>query len=196
MIYKLRVYGGGGGLVAKSCLTLVTPWTVAHQSPLSMGFSRQEQWGGLPFPSPVHSCMLRRFSCVRLCVTLWTAAFQAPLSTGFSRQEYWSRLPFPSPHLGLETDKERWTEINLQNFPKEPQRDWFLDTLPKRRTPCMVLRSFQSTFFISLILDNDSLRQAWKYQTSQLVMVNPRLVLRLVLSTLSLVLQMTASETL
>ena len=29
---------GGGGLVAKSCLTLVTPWTVAYQAPLSMGF--------------------------------------------------------------------------------------------------------------------------------------------------------------
>ena len=41
-----------GGLVTKSCLTLVTRWTVAHQAPLSMGFSRQEYWSGLPFPSP------------------------------------------------------------------------------------------------------------------------------------------------
>ena len=30
----------------------VTPWTVAHQAPLSMGLSRQEYWSGLPFPSP------------------------------------------------------------------------------------------------------------------------------------------------
>ena len=30
----------------------VTPWTVVHQAPLSMRFSRQENWGGLPFPSP------------------------------------------------------------------------------------------------------------------------------------------------
>ena len=29
-----------------------TPWTVAYQAPLSMGFSRQERWSGLPFPSP------------------------------------------------------------------------------------------------------------------------------------------------
>ena len=29
-----------------------TPWTLAHQAPLSMGFSRQEYWSGLPFPSP------------------------------------------------------------------------------------------------------------------------------------------------
>ena len=31
---------------------LATPWTVACQAPLSMGFSRQEYWSGLPFPSP------------------------------------------------------------------------------------------------------------------------------------------------
>ena len=36
-----------------SCVQLfVTPWTVAHQAPLSMGFSRQEYWSGLPFPPP------------------------------------------------------------------------------------------------------------------------------------------------
>jgi len=29
-----------------------TPWTVGHQAPLSMEFSRQEYWSGLPFPSP------------------------------------------------------------------------------------------------------------------------------------------------
>ena len=43
---------GGGGVVAKSHLTLATPWTVTCQAPLSMGFSRQEYWSGLPFPSP------------------------------------------------------------------------------------------------------------------------------------------------
>ena len=42
----------GGSLVTKLCLTVVTPWTVARQAPLSMGFSRQEDWSGLPFPSP------------------------------------------------------------------------------------------------------------------------------------------------
>ena len=33
-------------------LLFVTPWTVAYQAPPSMGFSRQEYWSGLPFPSP------------------------------------------------------------------------------------------------------------------------------------------------
>ena len=32
-------------------LLFATPWTVAYQVPLSMGFSRQEYWNGLPFPS-------------------------------------------------------------------------------------------------------------------------------------------------
>ena len=40
-----------GGLVPKSCPTLATPWIVACQTPLSMGFSRQEYWNGLQFPS-------------------------------------------------------------------------------------------------------------------------------------------------
>ena len=42
----------GGGLVFKYCPTVATPWTVACQPPLAIGFSRQEYWCGLPFPSP------------------------------------------------------------------------------------------------------------------------------------------------
>ena len=37
-----------------SCVWLcATPWTIGHQAHLSMGFSRQEYWSGLPFPSPL-----------------------------------------------------------------------------------------------------------------------------------------------
>ena len=74
-----------------SCATL---YRAAHQAPPSLRFSRQEYWSGLPFPSPMHACMLSPFSRVPLCATLWTVAHQAPPSTGFSRQEYWSGLPF------------------------------------------------------------------------------------------------------
>ena len=49
---EMQVDGGGGGLVAKPCLTLTPPWTVAHQAPLWMGFPRPElEW--VAFPSPV-----------------------------------------------------------------------------------------------------------------------------------------------
>ena len=37
---------------------LATPWTAAYQAPLSMGFSRQEYWSGVPLPSPLLLCKL------------------------------------------------------------------------------------------------------------------------------------------
>ena len=46
-----REASGGGGLVAKSCPTRATPWTEEPGRLQSMGFSRQEYWSGLPFPS-------------------------------------------------------------------------------------------------------------------------------------------------
>ena len=54
-----------------------TPWTVACQVPLSMEFSRQEYWRGLPFPSPV--------------------SVNSVQSMEFCREGSWSRLPFPTP---------------------------------------------------------------------------------------------------
>ena len=77
-----------------------TPWTMARQTPLSIGFSRQEHWSGLPFLFPVikyEVSEVKLLSRVRLPATIWTVAYQAPQSMGFSRQEYWSGLPFPSP---------------------------------------------------------------------------------------------------
>ena len=79
-----------------------TPWTMACQALLSIGFSRQEYWSGLPFPSPVRKyevsevSELKLLSHVQLFATPRTVAYQAPVSMRFSRQEYWSGLPFPS----------------------------------------------------------------------------------------------------
>ena len=72
----------------KLCPTLRDPWTVARQPPLFMGYSRQEYWSGLPFPSPGIEpgspalwedslplshlgslLLLSHFSHVQLCVT-------------------------------------------------------------------------------------------------------------------------------
>ena len=44
-------------------LLLVTPWNAARQAPLSMGFSRQEHWSGLPFPPPMHESGNWKWSC-------------------------------------------------------------------------------------------------------------------------------------
>ena len=75
-----------------------TPQTAARQAPPSLGFSRQEYWSRLPFPSPMHESekWKKLLSCVWLLATPWTVAYQAPPSMGFSRQEYWSGVPLPS----------------------------------------------------------------------------------------------------
>jgi len=63
-----------------------TLWTVAHQAPLSMGFSRQEYWGGLPFPSlgdPPHpgiKPMSPRVSCIGRWVLYHCATWEASYS--------------------------------------------------------------------------------------------------------------------
>ena len=78
-----------------------TSETAAHQAPPSLGFSRQEHWSGLPFPSPKHESEKWKGSrsVVSDLATRWTIAYQALLSMGFSRQEYWSEVPLPSPIL-------------------------------------------------------------------------------------------------
>ena len=63
-IPKIGCQNGGGGLVTKWCLTLVTPWTVACQAPLSVEFSRQEYCKDLPFPSPFMCLFASYFTCV------------------------------------------------------------------------------------------------------------------------------------
>ena len=46
-----------------------TPWTADHQAPLSLGFSRQEQWSGLPFPPPMTTLLSSpQIRKVRTCV--------------------------------------------------------------------------------------------------------------------------------
>ena len=86
-------------------LLCVTPQTAAHQARPSLGFSRQEHWSGLPFPSPMHESekWIKSLSRVQLLAAPWTAASQAPPSMGFSRQKYWSGMPLPSPNCCLLT---------------------------------------------------------------------------------------------
>ena len=93
---RIRTYNIHEHATAKSlqsCLTLCDPTDGSPPSSPSLGFSRQEHWSGLPFPSPMHesesevaqSCPVSDSSRPH-----GTAASQAPLSMGVSRQEYWS----------------------------------------------------------------------------------------------------------
>ena len=52
----------------------VTPQTAVHQAALSLGFSRQEHWSGLPFPSPIHWSLRKAF--LSLLAILWNSAFK------------------------------------------------------------------------------------------------------------------------
>ena len=110
--------------VLSHILLFMTPWTVASQASLSMEFSRQEYWSGLPCPPPGDLsnpglnphllCLLhwlagslplalpgkpvsaQSLSHGQLFAIPCTVACQASLSMEFSRQEYWSVLPFPT----------------------------------------------------------------------------------------------------
>ena len=74
----------------------------------SLGFSRQEHWSGLPFPSPVHENEKWKW-VAQSSLTLrhpMDCSHQAPLSMGFPRQEYWSGLWFLPPGDLLEPETE------------------------------------------------------------------------------------------
>ena len=53
-VFLLSLYGTQvkAQVKSESVLLFVIAWAVAHQAPLSMEFSKQEYWNGLPFPSP------------------------------------------------------------------------------------------------------------------------------------------------
>ena len=80
---------------------LAIPWTAAHQAPLSMGFSRQEYWNGVPLPSTVGSSM----------------------SMEFSRKDYCRGSPFPFQgdlsNTGIEP---RSPACQAECLPSEPPR--------------------------------------------------------------------------
>ena len=91
------------------CPTLCDPIDGSPPGFPSLGFSRQEHWSGLPFPSPMHESekwklKVKSLSRVRLFTTPWTSAYQGPPSMGFSRQEYWSGVPLPSPKKTFDED--------------------------------------------------------------------------------------------
>ena len=50
---------------------LATPWTAAHQAPLPMGFSRQEDWSGVPLPSLVSSLVVHKFCSLGFLEDFW-----------------------------------------------------------------------------------------------------------------------------
>ena len=126
-----------------TCNSFVIPRSIDHQTLLSMEFSREEYWSGLPLPSPkwglktpqtslqenkltsqaaphFPSVVLVTQSCPTLCDPMDDAC-KAPLSMEFSRQKYWSGLPFPSPRdLSNPGIKSRPPTLQADSLLSEP----------------------------------------------------------------------------
>ena len=83
----------------QSCLTLSDPIDGSPSGSPSLGFSRQEHWSGLPFPSPMHESEVTQ-SCPTLSDPM-DCSLSGSSVHGFSRQEYWSGVPLPSPYFTI-----------------------------------------------------------------------------------------------
>ena len=96
-----------------SCVQLfVTLWIVAHQAPLSMGFSRQEYWIGVPFPSPARSSWPRNRTHISHTAsrffTIWVTAAAAAAKS--------LQVPPGSPVPGtLQARTLEWVAISFSN---------------------------------------------------------------------------------
>ena len=67
---------------------LATPWTTAYQAPLSMGFSRQEYWSGVPLPSPAIPAKLLqilKYDTVKMLHSLSVNSEISPVATGLEK---------------------------------------------------------------------------------------------------------------
>ena len=128
-------------LVAQLCPTLCNPWTVTSQAPLSMGFSRQEYWSGLPLSPPPGdlswprdwtwvSCIAGRF------FTIWAAREAQPVNISSTNKKHFIRtswhealniwfLPHRSnfPDVGMGTP---WVWIRRSDYPHRSikTQDW------------------------------------------------------------------------
>ena len=81
------IFPSQGSSVLHACMLshvqlFSTTWTVAHQAPLSVEFSRQEQWNGLPFPSPGHQ-VLNKYQIILHMSYCLTQAIQGILHYHF-----------------------------------------------------------------------------------------------------------------
>ena len=99
---------------------LATPWTVAHQAPPSMGFSRQEYWSGLPLPSP-RGCYLGRWQLSvpseSVTATEHYVAMNTTLPGEFTSSEWSQRGNCGSPNQGGTRWDNSWQATLAPEFP-------------------------------------------------------------------------------
>ena len=135
--------GGGNGWATEhvllcsdslSCLVIsgsANPWTAAHQAPLSLGFSRQEHWSGLPFPFP-GIFPTQGSNPHLLCLLHWQAVFATgspgkPWALLLSLCTYWMNEAMNAwvpgeGGRGFAIKREWWTENQIHWEQKPPRR--------------------------------------------------------------------------
>ena len=69
---------------------LATPWTVAHQAPPPMGFSRQEYWSGVPLPSPIYA--LGGILSNQYVLNIYHVPERRPLPFTRNLSSYWKNM--------------------------------------------------------------------------------------------------------
>ena len=116
LTYDSEVLPGSSLLLRPSHVSRVrlcaTPETAAHQTPPSLGFSRQEYWSGLPFPSPMHESEKWKWSC--------SVASDSSRPHGLS-------LPASSVHGISQARVLEWGAIAFSRFqPNHPLTDFLL----------------------------------------------------------------------
>ena len=112
----------------------VTPWTAAYQAPLSMGFSRQEYWSGVPLPSPSFHLLIPKFQSIPLpssstytptsprpshSFPLRPPGFQAGPNHGkLYHVSSFTTIPIRFPLPGS-TDRDQSQEMTLMSFEQD-----------------------------------------------------------------------------
>ena len=142
------------GLVAKSCPTLATPWTANCQAPLSMGFSGQEYWRGLPFPSPG--------DLPNPGIEPWSPALHAD----FLPTELWGKPMMCGICFRIiqwQGEGQEWVELQMKDFPNELiviEAGWWI----------LVGSLYYSTFVCSIIKRKKLI--SWKHILKAVSMYN------------------------
>ena len=108
-----------------------TPWTIAHQPPLSMQFSRQEFWSGLPFPSPQHreDCpnKVKRYSVFKLSKKLAESKEPTTSTEQLARLVPWKFVFY----VIFRTKIHKQMQTNKNAHPKDQnhQEEWLVWTI-------------------------------------------------------------------
>ena len=106
---------------AKSCPTLSTPWIVACQVPLSIGFSRQEYWSELPFPSPG--------DLPDLGIEPWSPALQADSLLIELPGRSWTRTKNFTMHMETQKTPNRQRSFEQEEWSWRNQPSWLQTVL-------------------------------------------------------------------